>query len=80
MRALAFADESATAATVEEVLRLDPPLHLFTRYALEDAEFAGVRLQEGREDRPSARRRQPRSRALSRTRTSSTAGDRPIRT
>ena len=37
---LAFASESATAATVEELLRLDPPLHLFTRYALEDV---GVR-------------------------------------
>ena len=44
---LAFADESATAATVEELLRFDPPLHLFTRYALEDAEFAGVRLKKG---------------------------------
>ena len=44
---LAFADESATAATVEEVLRFDPPLHLFTRYALEDAEFAGVRFKKG---------------------------------
>ena len=43
----AFADESATAATVEELLRFDPPLHLFTRYALEDAEFAGVRLKKG---------------------------------
>ena len=44
---LAFADESATAATVEESLRFDPPLHLFTRYALEDAEFAGVRFKKG---------------------------------
>jgi cytochrome P450 len=44
---LAFADESATAATVEEALRFDPPLHLFTRYALEEAEFAGVRLKKG---------------------------------
>ena len=44
---LAFASESATAATVEELLRLDPPLHLFQRYALEDAEFAGVRLRKG---------------------------------
>ena len=44
---LAFADESATAATVEEALRFDPPLHLFTRYALEDAEFAGVRFKKG---------------------------------
>ena len=44
---LAFAGESATAATVEELLRLDPPLHLFHRHALEDAEFAGVRLKKG---------------------------------
>ena len=44
---LAFADESATAATVEEALRFDPPLHLFTRYALEDAELAGVRFKKG---------------------------------
>jgi cytochrome P450 len=40
----AFANESATLATVEELLRLDPPLHLFARYALEEVEFAGVRL------------------------------------
>jgi len=44
---LAFASESATAATVEELLRLDPPLHLFMRYALEDADFDGVRLKTG---------------------------------
>jgi cytochrome P450 len=44
---LAFASERAAAATVEELLRLDPTLHLFTRYALEDAEFAGVRLKTG---------------------------------
>jgi cytochrome P450 len=43
----AFANESATAATVEELLRLDPPLHLFARYALEEVEFAGVRLRKG---------------------------------
>jgi cytochrome P450 len=43
----AFASESATQATVEELLRLDPPLHLFARYALEDVEFAGVRLRRG---------------------------------
>jgi cytochrome P450 len=41
----AFANESATLATVEELLRLDPPLHLFARYALEEVEFAGVRLR-----------------------------------
>jgi cytochrome P450 len=32
---------------VEETLRYDAPLHLFTRYALEDLEFAGVRLRKG---------------------------------
>ncbi len=29
------------------MLRLDAPLHLFARYALEDVEFAGVRLRKG---------------------------------
>jgi cytochrome P450 len=43
----AFASESAVAATVEELLRLDAPLHLFTRYALEDTELAGVSLRKG---------------------------------
>jgi unspecific monooxygenase len=44
---LAFADENLTAATVEELLRFDPPLHLFMRYALEDIEFGGVSLRKG---------------------------------
>ena len=43
----AFASEESRAATVEELLRLDPPLHLFTRYALEDVEYAGVSLRKG---------------------------------
>lgn len=34
-------------ACVEETLRYDPPLHLFTRYALEDLEYAGIRLKKG---------------------------------
>lgn len=34
-------------ACVEETLRYDPPLHLFTRYALEDLEYAGIRLRKG---------------------------------
>jgi len=42
-----FADPQTTAAAVEEFLRLDPPLHLFTRYALEDVEVAGVRFRQG---------------------------------
>jgi cytochrome P450 len=38
-----------TPELIEEVLRFDPPLHLFTRYALEDLEFAGVKLKKGEE-------------------------------
>ena len=36
-----FATDEQTEATVEECLRFDAPLHLFTRYALEDVEFDG---------------------------------------
>lgn len=36
-----------TSALIEEVLRFDAPLHLFTRYALEDLEYAGVKLKKG---------------------------------
>jgi cytochrome P450 len=42
-----FSDAAATEATVEEILRHDPPLHLFTRYALEDAEVLGHRFHRG---------------------------------
>jgi cytochrome P450 len=43
-----FATPDAAARTVEECLRFDPPLHLFTRYAYEDVEIApGVRLAPG---------------------------------
>ena len=42
-----LAGEEATAATVEEALRFDPPLHFFDRYALEPVEIAGVRLNKG---------------------------------
>ena len=34
-------------ATVEEILRHDPPLHLFTRYAYEPVEVIGHRFQPG---------------------------------
>jgi cytochrome P450 len=42
-----FADPAATEATVEEVLRFDPPLHLFTRHALADTEALGHRFARG---------------------------------
>ena len=32
---------------VEEALRYDAPLHLFTRYALEDLDYNGLRLRKG---------------------------------
>lgn len=33
--------------TVEEILRFDPPLHMFTRYAYEEVEIFGHTLQRG---------------------------------
>ena len=42
-----FATPDRTAATVEETLRFDPPLHLFTRYALEPVELQGMALAAG---------------------------------
>jgi cytochrome P450 len=41
------ARERITEGHIEETLRFDPPLHLFTRYALEDVEYAGIRLKKG---------------------------------
>ena len=43
----AFATPAGAAALVDELLRFDAPLHLFTRYALEDVEFDGVALRRG---------------------------------
>jgi unspecific monooxygenase len=43
----ALATPAASAALVEELLRFDAPLHLFTRYALEDVEHDGVALRQG---------------------------------
>lgn len=43
-----FATEEQTAATVEECLRFDAPLHMFTRYALEDVTLdSGLSLRQG---------------------------------
>lgn len=43
-----FATDELTAATVEECLRYDAPLHMFTRYAYEDLDLApGIRIAAG---------------------------------
>lgn len=41
--------ENIGESHVEEILRYDAPLHLFTRYALEDLEYAGVTFRKGEE-------------------------------
>ena len=43
----ALASAEGAARLAEELLRLDTPLHLFTRWVLEDFELHGVRLQRG---------------------------------
>ncbi len=42
-----FASSEQTEATVEECLRYDAPLHMFTRYALSDLEYEGISLRKG---------------------------------
>jgi cytochrome P450 len=42
-----FATPARIAATVEEILRFDPPLHLFTRIAREDVEILGHHFRRG---------------------------------
>lgn len=45
-----FATPEATSATVEECLRFDAPLHMFTRYAYGEAELAnGLTLKPGQQ-------------------------------
>ena len=45
-----FVDATATAATVEECLRYDTPLHMFTRHAYERAEIEpGVVIEPGQQ-------------------------------
>ena len=41
--------EGSIDGTVEEILRYDPPLHVFTRYAYEDIEIAGHTFKRGDE-------------------------------
>ena len=42
-----FASPQQTEATVEEALRFDAPLHMFTRYALHETEVDGIGLRKG---------------------------------
>ena len=42
-----FSSPEQTEATVEECLRFDAPLHMFTRYALSDLELNGIALRKG---------------------------------
>lgn len=42
-----FGTEKQTEATVEECIRFDAPLHMFTRYALSDIEFDGLKFRRG---------------------------------
>ena len=41
--------EPISESLIEEILRFDAPLHLFTRYALEDLEYAGIKFKKGEE-------------------------------
>ncbi len=42
-----FTTPERTLATVDETLRFDPPLHMFTRYAMEDIEAFGHSFKTG---------------------------------
>lgn len=42
-----FADPQGGIDAADELLRFDPPLHLFTRFVLEDCEVSGVPLKRG---------------------------------
>jgi cytochrome P450 len=42
-----FSDPATAANTVEETLRFAPPLHLFTRYVLQNTEECGISLRKG---------------------------------
>lgn len=45
--AVAFSDAFATNTTTNEMVRFDPPLHMFTRYAMEDVEAFGHHFRQG---------------------------------
>ncbi len=45
----AFTDQERADAAVEEVLRFDTPLHMFTRHALEDVQLHGETIRRGEE-------------------------------
>lgn len=45
----AWLTADAIETTVEEILRYDPPLHVFTRYAYEDIEISGHMFKRGDE-------------------------------
>jgi unspecific monooxygenase len=51
-----------TPQLVEEVLRFDPPLHLFTRFAYEDTTCFGFDIHKGQEGGLPFGRSQSRSR------------------
>ena len=42
-------EESNIGKTIEEILRFDPPLHMFTRYAYEDVHLEGHSFKRGDE-------------------------------
>ena len=44
-----FPDATAVPALIEELLRYDPPLHMFTRFVLQDLEWNGIALKKGQE-------------------------------
>ena len=44
-----FASPEAARATAEEILRIDPPLHMFTRFAREPVDLAGHHFARGDE-------------------------------
>ncbi len=45
--ALLFKDAKSTERTIEEVLRISAPVHIFERWVLEDLEFDGIALKKG---------------------------------